>query len=309
MASRINKLGVASLTAIVAIVAFIAFSPKNDSSGHNVSTPPERPETTKPTEVDVPVNFKLPLYTKSAALVCPLAVAFDRREGHGLKEAVDAHLSIFGHEDAIEKSGCQEWREGLSISLSDEGQKQADEWGAEKSCGMVSFSDGYIFSCDLRNSPGANGNKEIVEHAKQEISAAMQDPSKVRLMECVGVNTWEVKPAGWVPPTKEECALLQQKLGAAADARKATAAPENPSQELALLIAEEEKLNDKCRGGSGDDKATLEACDERDALYKKIEANNWCWGHDGQIGADRTWEPCHRGNSGQQSDEGTQATQ
>ncbi len=101
------------------------------------------------------MNFILPLYTKRAALVCPLSVAFDNREGYGLKGAVDAHLSIFGHEDAIEKSGCQEWREGLSVSLTDEGQKQATAWEGEKSCGMVEFTQGYIFSCDLRNSIGA----------------------------------------------------------------------------------------------------------------------------------------------------------
>ncbi len=152
MASRINKLGVASLTALVAIAAFIVFSPKNESSGHNASTPPARPETTQPTEVEEPVNFTLPLYTKSAALVCPLSVASDPREGHGLKDAMDAHLSIFGHEDAVEKLGCQEWREGLLVSLTAEGQKQATAWEEGKNCGMVEFTEGYIFSCDLKNS-------------------------------------------------------------------------------------------------------------------------------------------------------------
>lgn len=101
-----------------------------------------------------------------------------------------------------------------------------------------------------------------------------------------------MKPAGWTPPTEEECAALEQKLGAAADARKATGTPDAPSEEIALLIAEEEKLNDKCRGGSGDDKATQRVCDERDLLYDKIKAKNWCWGHDGQVGAGRVWEPC-----------------
>lgn len=152
MASRPKKLGVAVLTALLAVAAFIVFSPKNESSEHNASTPPEHEGQTQPTEVEVPVNFMLPLYTKSAALVCPLAVAFDRREGYGLKGAMDAHLSIFGHEEAVEKVGCEEWREGLPVSLTDEGQKQAKEWEVEKSCGMVSFTEGYIFSCDLKNS-------------------------------------------------------------------------------------------------------------------------------------------------------------
>ena len=113
----------------------------------------------------------------------------------------------------------------------------------------------------------------------------------------------------WVDgPTEEECAVLEQKLGATADARTATALPGAPSEEVALLIAEEEKFNDKCRGGSGDDSETQKACDERDLLYEKIKAKNWCWGHDGQIGADRTWEPCHLENSVRQANPWTQAT-
>lgn len=66
----------------------------------------------------------------------------------------------------------------------------------------------------------------------------------------------------------------------------------SPPQDVAQLMAQEEMLNDKCRGGSGDNKATPKACDERDVILKKIKAANWCWGHDGQIGADRAWERC-----------------
>lgn len=67
---------------------------------------------------------------------------------------------------------------------------------------------------------------------------------------------------------------------------------DSPPKEIAQLIAKEEVLNDKCRGGSGDDKGTQKACDERDIIFKKIKAKNWCWGHDGQIDADRVWERC-----------------
>lgn len=69
-------------------------------------------------------------------------------------------------------------------------------------------------------------------------------------------------------------------------------ASDSPPKEVAQLIVQEEVLNDKCRGGSGDDNATLKACNERDVIFKKIKAKNWCWGHDDQIGADRVWERC-----------------
>lgn len=194
MTSKIGKLGVASLTALLAVAAFIVFSPKNESSAHNASTPPELTGKAQQTEVEVPVNFTLPLYTKRAALVCPSSVAFDNREGYGLKGAMDAHLSTFGHEDAIEKSGCQEWREGLSVALTDEGQKQAAEWESEKSCGMVSFSDGYIFSCDLKNSPSAAHDNEVPESANsgtqgrpqaQTTGAAPSNPQAKALIDCM----------------------------------------------------------------------------------------------------------------------------
>ena len=69
-------------------------------------------------------------------------------------------------------------------------------------------------------------------------------------------------------------------------------ASNSPPRDVALLIAQAETLNDRCRGGSGDDPATGKACGERDAIFRKVKAKNWCWGHDDQIGADRTWERC-----------------
>jgi len=157
------------------MVAFIVFSPKNESSKNTVSTPPAEHVANQQPDPENPVNFAMPLYTKRAALVCPLAVALDRREGYGLKNAVDAHLSIFGHDEAVEKSGCQEWREGLPVSLTDEGQKEAKEWEIEKSCAMVSFTEGYIFSCDLRNSVGATADAKNTTTESDKPQAAISD--------------------------------------------------------------------------------------------------------------------------------------
>lgn len=285
MASRFKILGKASLLGLAAVIAFIVFSPKNDNSGINTPTPTG--QKVDNSQKEIAVDFSSPVYTKQLALVCPLAVAFDPREGHGLKGAIAAHSSIFGHDEAVTKSGCQEWREGLPIALTDEGKKQAAQFDAEDMCGMVSFTDGYIFSCDLRNGSG----EEVVEHAERQVADALQDPSKVRLMECIGVNPWQVKPAGWTPPTEQECAALKQKLDAAADTKE-PAVKDTPSNEVMLLIAEEEKLNDRCRGASGDDKETTKACDERDSVFGEIKARGWCWGYDGQTEADKVWERC-----------------
>lgn len=102
------------------------------------------------------VDFNLATVTKQYALICPINVIFDRREGHSLKDAVKAHISIFGHDEAIEKSGCQEWQEGITVNLSDEAKKHAIELQAKGMCGMVDFSEGLVFSCSLKNQPADN---------------------------------------------------------------------------------------------------------------------------------------------------------
>ena len=89
--------------------------------------------------------------------------------------------------------------------------------------------------------------------------------------------------------------FIVNKCSSATARRESNAVPvasSSPPKDVALLIAQAETLNDKCRGGSGDDPATEKACGERDAIFRKKKEKNWCWGHDDQIGADRTWERC-----------------
>ncbi|WP_336964117.1 hypothetical protein [Acinetobacter pittii] len=59
-------------------------------------------------------------------------------------------------------------------------------------------------------------------------------------------------------------------------------------------ILQYEKLNDLCRGGSGDDPKTNESCEARDTLYVDIKKGGWCWGSQNQnaSGADSNWLPC-----------------
>lgn len=65
-----------------------------------------------------------------------------------------------------------------------------------------------------------------------------------------------------------------------------------PPKDVASLIAKEEQLNDKCRGGSGDDQATMKACEERDEIFKQIREKNWCWGKNGQFEYQKKWQKC-----------------
>jgi hypothetical protein len=75
---------------------------------------------------------------------------------------------------------------------------------------------------------------------------------------------------------------------------KATAEPikTTPPEDVQRMMDHEEALNDICRDGSGADPDTMKTCEIRDNLLQKIKTKGYCWGHDGQISADRTWEPC-----------------
>lgn len=142
------------------IVIFVIVAPKNDvASTQQVKTPSEQSATAN----EPPVNFTSPLYTKGSALVCPRSVLFDPREGHGLQVAVDAHLSAFGHDNAVAESGCQEWRDGIPVSLTDEGRQSAVKFESQQRCGMVDFDGGLIFSCDLRNANSSEENGKAAE--------------------------------------------------------------------------------------------------------------------------------------------------
>lgn len=60
-----------------------------------------------------------------------------------------------------------------------------------------------------------------IEESLKNLSKAMEDPDKVRLMECMGVQVYKEVPDGWVPPTDGECDSLKEKLGAVGGAREA----------------------------------------------------------------------------------------
>src|SRR3954468_9340362 len=58
------------------------------------------------------------------------------------------------------------------------------------------------------------------------------------------------------------------------------------------LIAESERANDRCRGGSGDDPKPLAACNKRDALNRRIDRLGFCYGREGQHGHQMRWHKC-----------------
>lgn len=62
--------------------------------------------------------------------------------------------------------------------------------------------------------------------------------------------------------------------------------------EIGELIKEEGIANEQCRGGSGDNPETQQACDKRDQIVSKLKEMGWCYGTDDQPMYQRQWQPC-----------------
>ena len=66
--------------------------------------------------------------------------------------------------------------------------------------------------------------------------------------------------------------------------------------DIAPLLEREQWLNDKCRGGAGDDPATADYCAVRDRAAEQLQAKGWCWGPPEQIEALKKWQRCKVGS-------------
>jgi hypothetical protein len=77
--------------------------------------------------------------------------------------------------------------------------------------------------------------------------------------------------------------------------------------ELEALLAREKRLNDRCRGDSGDNPKTQTFCDERDKAVEQLEAKGWCWGPAGAAEYEKTWRQCPDGELDQEREEAKSA--
>lgn len=58
------------------------------------------------------------------------------------------------------------------------------------------------------------------------------------------------------------------------------------------LIDRANRLNDQCRGGSGDDQQTMKACHQRDIAMEQVRKAGWCWGPDDAYSYEKRWIRC-----------------
>ena len=79
-------------------------------------------------------------------------------------------------------------------------------------------------------------------------------------------------------------------IGAKAAASVISRTNFTPAQQV--IIQRNEALEHRCRDGSGDDPATIAACDLRDAATQRLNAAGICWGKQGQAEYEYTYQHC-----------------
>lgn len=81
-------------------------------------------------------------------------------------------------------------------------------------------------------------------------------------------------------------------LLAPGSAQLASAAAQHFGGEPAELLKEWMALNSACRGGHGDDPATMAACTDRDEADRRLLAAGWCYGRAGEYEYQKQWHRC-----------------
>jgi len=66
------------------------------------------------------------------------------------------------------------------------------------------------------------------------------------------------------------------------------------------LIAGWIELNERCRGGSGDDPKTMEACELREAASAQLDSADICYGEEGQFGYQMKMHRCNERSTARQ---------
>ena len=68
------------------------------------------------------------------------------------------------------------------------------------------------------------------------------------------------------------------------------------SPEATQAMRRWDDANGRCRGGSGDNPATMKACDERESLYQAAVRLGWCYGRANEYGYQNRWHRCGPGS-------------
>ena len=63
-------------------------------------------------------------------------------------------------------------------------------------------------------------------------------------------------------------------------------------QAVEALLKEIDTVNGQCKGGSGDDPKTMDACNKREEKMQEAERRGWCWGPQAAASSEKHWIRC-----------------
>lgn len=72
--------------------------------------------------------------------------------------------------------------------------------------------------------------------------------------------------------------------------------PAAMSPDAKAVASRWEKLDQKCRGESGDKPSTMDACERRESVAAKMKPFGWCLGKNNQTTAEQDWHRCAKGS-------------
>lgn len=261
MASRLKKLGVLSLwIALTSVIAFIVFSPKTDSSQHKGPAPTDQRAATPQVE-HLAVDFSIKVVANGGKPIVEIATN------------LPPNIKLMGLLTSPLSQGGVGY---VAQSHSSVSNNHVAQFGPFSKLGEPIPAGKYQFTVntvlpDLQSNEvkvfGVNGANLQGNNVSTLPGTQLRFASQT--------FSFEINDGGLISSS-------QNAIG------------KSPPEDVALLMVKVDTLNDKCRGGSGDDPATARACDEREAALAEIKAKNWCWGNDGQVGADRVWERCKK---------------
>lgn len=110
-----------------------------------------------------------------------------------------------------------------------------------------------------------------------------------------GTGCWSAAPGGKIRvlvKSFDDGVVRQINLSSSQFTAPQSSKPSGPTGEAKRLIAQADVLDNQCRGGSGDNPKTMQACEKRDATVEKVISLGWCWGPDEAVGANKGWVRC-----------------
>jgi hypothetical protein len=141
----------------VVVLAVLILDPKDS----------ERDSNTTP---NAPLNYSKPVFTTSAAIVCPMSLLFDIRTDHSPEEVADMFNSILSRSEKAKSLGCEELREGIHVSA-----RPLQEDFVSVGIPGVTGSRWFTIVNELTNKVPGQSDAEKQELAEPQIAKAPDD--------------------------------------------------------------------------------------------------------------------------------------